>query len=253
MRANLEALESSTGHRFTDREILHRALTHSSHANERNSLAANGAQRDNEQLEFLGDAILGFVISESLVSRFPAYPEGRLTKIKAQLVSAAHLFEIAQKLELGTYLQLGRGEEMTGGRGKRTLLADALEALIAAVYLDGGLDAARSFISQVVIGHTNGELAQMAESPSNPIVDFKTALQELVLARKLPEPKYVLVRQSGPEHAKVFTVEVRVGQEFVSQAEGSSKKSAAQKAAREIYEKLMAAAPGAAPPTEPRL
>jgi ribonuclease III len=240
MGTDLEALESSTGYRFTDREILHRALTHSSHVHEKSLPADQEPRRDNEQLEFLGDAVLGFLISESLVSRFPAHQEGRLSKIKAHLVSATHLFEVAQKLDLGKYLVLGRGEEMSGGRHKRTLLVDALEALIAAVYRDGGLEAARRFILHFVIGHANGDLDQIAQSLSNPVVDFKSALQELAQARKLPQPRYVIVKESGPEHSKVFTVEVRVGRDLVSQAEGLTKKNAAQKAAKEVYQKLTA-------------
>lgn len=241
MRADLDALEASTRHRFTNREILHRALTHSSHAHEQSLLDGSEELQDNEQLEFLGDAVLGFLISESLVNRFPTHPEGRLSKIKAHLVSATHLFEVAQKLDLGKYLVLGRGEEMSGGRTKRTLLVDALEALIAAMYLDGGLQAARNFIREFVIGHVNGDLDQMGRSISDPVVDFKSALQELAQARKLPQPRYVIVKESGPEHSKVFTVEVRVGRDLVSQAEGFTKKNAAQKAAKDVYEKLMAA------------
>lgn len=244
MHADLEALENSTGHRFQDREILSRALTHSSHAHEKTLLGETGDRRDNEQLEFLGDAILGFLISESLVTRFPEQREGRLSKIKAYLVSATHLFQVAQELELGKYLVLGRGEEKSGGRTKRTLLADALEALIAAIYMDGGLEAARSFICRFVIGQANGELEQMAQSAADSVVDFRSALQELAQARKLPHPRYTIVKESGPEHSKVFTVEARVGREVVSQAEGSRKKTAAQKAAKEVYDKLVAPDPG---------
>ncbi len=241
MRADLEALEGVTGHRFHDRTVLHRALTHSSHVHERTP--GHEAAKDNEQLEFLGDAVLGLVISEMLVSRFPGYPEGRLSKLKAQLVSATHLFAVAQKLELGKYLELGRGEEMTGGRRKRTLLADALEALIAAIYLDGGLEVARSFILRSMIGQTNGELKEFEEGLADSLVDFKGALQELAQARKLPPPRYVIVKESGPEHSKLFTVEVRLGKQFTCRAEGSTKKTAAQRAAREIYQQLSLPAP----------
>jgi ribonuclease III len=236
MREDPEALENNTAYRFKDREILRRALTHSSHVHERASPEDGDPLRDNEQLEFLGDAILGFLISEALVAKNPGQREGRLSKAKAHLVSANHLFEVAQKLELGKYLELGRGEEMSGGRTKRTLLSDALEALIAAFYLDGGIDAARAFVSQFVIG--NGDLQLTEERQPDQIVDFKSALQELTQARKLPQPRYVIVKESGPEHSKVFTVEVRVGRDWVCQAEGLTKKGAAQQAAKEIYEKL---------------
>jgi ribonuclease-3 len=239
MREEPETLEISTAYRFRDREILRRALTHSSHVHEKSPLeTSDGRRDDNEQLEFLGDAVLGFLISEVLVSRNPEQREGRLSKAKAHLVSATHLFEVAQKLELGKYLELGRGEEMSGGRTKRTLLVDALEALIAAVYLDGGMEAARTFVNQFVIGEGNGTLDHLEENLPQRIVDFKSALQELAQARKLPQPRYVIVKETGPEHLKTFTVEVRVGKDFVGQADGLTKKSAAQQAAREIYEKL---------------
>src|SRR5580704_8440067 len=139
MRADLDALEAAAGHRFADREILRRALTHSSHVHEQVLVDGEAASRDNEQLEFLGDSVLGFLISEDLMKRHPEAAEGRLSKLKAHLVSAAWLHEAARRLRLGEYLELGRGEEMSGGRAKKTLLVDALEALIAAIYLDGGI------------------------------------------------------------------------------------------------------------------
>jgi len=223
------ALESVIHHQFTDGQILNRALTHSSHRHEKGGQAL----RDNEQLEFLGDSILGFLVSETLVARFPDYPEGRLSKLKAHLVSAAHLYEVAQRLELGQYLQLGRGEEMSGGRSKRTLLVNSLEALIAAIYLDGGMTKAREFVARCITGE--GTLEEPAQDG---VMDFKSALQELAQARRLPQPRYFIVKERGPEHSKTFTVEVRLGRELTSQAEGQTKKTAAQKAARDIYEKL---------------
>jgi ribonuclease-3 len=238
MRADLDALENCTAYRFRNREILHRALTHSSHVHEKSLVEKSDTLRDNEQLEFLGDAVLGFLISECLVARNPGHREGRLSKVKAHLVSATHLFEVAQKLDLGKYLQLGRGEEMSGGRTKRTLLVDALEALIAAVYLDGGMEAARAFVTQFVLTQANGDAEPGNEDLPDEVVDFKSALQELAQARKLPQPRYAIVKERGPEHSKTFTVEVRVGKDLASQAEGLTKKSAAQQAAREIYEKL---------------
>ena len=150
MPADLGVLEAAIGHVFRDRELFQRALTHKSRIHERpEEIPSSG---DNEQLEFLGDAILGFVVSECLVRRFASAPEGRLSKLKAHLVSAARLYEVAQTLALGDFLFLGRGEEMSGGRAKKALLADAMEALIAAMYLDGGLDAARTFIETHVVG-----------------------------------------------------------------------------------------------------
>jgi len=234
MRADVASLEARLGRCFADREILRRALTHSSHAHEQAGGAPDVAH-DNEQLEFLGDSVLGFLVSELLFGRFPSCSEGRLSTLKAQLVSAAHLHKVAQALELGEYLQLGRSEEKTGGRAKKTLLVNAVEALIAALYLDGGMEAARAFVeSQVMKG------ADLADAdPANPAVgDYKGALQELARARKLPPPRYSVVRECGPEHSKTFTIEVRIGKEWSSQGEGFSKKSAAQKAARDVYERL---------------
>lgn len=238
----LENLEAALCHHFQNRELLIRALTHSSRVNENLSAEhpGEGADTDNEQMEFLGDSVLGFLISESLVKRFPSYPEGRLSKLKAHLVSAAHLYEVARELELGQYLILGRGEEMSGGRAKRTLLVDCLEALIAAMYLDGGIEVARELVNRWVIGdRARTSVALEEEILGAPIVDFKSALQELAQIRKLPPPRYVIVNERGPEHSKTFTIEARIGREWTSQAEGYSKKSAAQKAAREVFAKLI--------------
>ena len=251
MHVDLASLESGIGHPFRDREMLRRALTHSSHVHERMLAEHGAALRDNEQLEFLGDAVLGFLISESLVGRFPDYPEGRLSKIKAHLVSATHLYDVAQKLDLGRYLILGRGEEMSGGRTKRTLLVDALEALMAALYLDRGLEAARDFVRRHVVGEAEDDLARLEEYLPGGVVDFKSALQELAQARKLPQPRYSIVKERGPEHSKTFTIEVRIGRDWAGQAEGLTKKSAAQKAAREVYQKLLNSGPPAEVASEP--
>lgn len=188
-------------------------------------------------MEFLGDSVLGFLVSEWLVKHFPDYPEGRLSKIKAHLVSATHLSEASRKLNIGRYLQMSRGEEMSGGREKRTLLGDAIEALIAALYLDGGMAAARAFVERFLLPEeSNAE--KLEEQVSTGAVDFRSALQELAQARRLPSPRYTIVSERGPEHSKLFTVEVRVGREWSVQAEGVTKKSAAQQAARGAYEKL---------------
>src|SRR5262245_3624752 len=247
MSADLEQLELHLGHHFQNREMLLRALTHSSRVHEQSPEQPDSVSRpgaDNEQMEFLGDAVLGFLIAESMVHRFPSYPEGRLSKLKAHLVSAAHLHEVAQKLELGPYLILGRGEEMSGGRGKRTLLVDCLEALIAALYLDGGMEVTRQFVNRWIIGDGSRDTQVLEEEIMGaPIVDFKSALQELAQARKLPPPRYVIVKERGPEHSKTFTIEVRLGREWVGQAEGFSKKSAAQNAAREVLSRLMEQTP----------
>jgi ribonuclease-3 len=241
MHPDHSSLETAIGYEFRNRELLERALTHSSHVHERPA-SSTMPLADNEQLEFLGDAILGFLISETLIERLPKFSEGRLSKLKAHMVSAAHLYGVAERLQLGQYLQLGRGEEMSGGRSKRTLLVDALEALIAALYLDAGMDRTRQFIKHHVAGDPAVVALFSSDQPPSTLTDFKSALQELARARHLPLPRYVIVKEVGPEHSKTFTIEVRVGKDWVAQAEGYSKKNAAQKAARLAFEQLLAEA-----------
>jgi ribonuclease-3 len=228
----VENLEKALGHAFRDRELLERALTHKSRVREKPDALDPCA--DNEQLEFLGDAILGFVVSDFLVRRHASFPEGRLSKLKAHLVSAAHLYEVAQGLDLGEYLLLGRREEMSGGREKKALLSDAVEALIAALFLDAGLAAASGFIETHVIGPPDAS----GEERETAATDFKSALQEMAQSLKLPPPRYAITAEEGPEHLKTFTVEVRVGKDWVSQAQGMSKKSAGQKAAQQVLAQL---------------
>jgi ribonuclease-3 len=233
MEQVLPALEERIGYRFQNRELLHRAMTHKSRAFETNS---NQPERlaDNEQLEFLGDAILGFLISELLVSRHPSFPEGKLSKLKAYLVSANHLHEVAARMGLGHFLFLGRGEELSGGREKRALLANAIEAVIAAMFLDGGIDPVRAF----VLDHVVGEFTVERGEDGALVVDYKSALQEMSQSMDLPMPRYVIVKESGPEHKKMFTVEARVGPDYAERAEGTSKKSAGQRAAQLVLERL---------------
>jgi ribonuclease-3 len=238
MESDSGLIEAALGHTFGDRRLLRRALTHKSRAFEQ-SAAGDEAPSDNEQLEFLGDAVLGFLVSEALVAAYPGFPEGRLSKLKAHLVSASHLHQVALRLDLGPHLLLGHGEELTGGRRKRNLLSDALEALIAAVYLDGGLEAARAVVARHVLGGSAG-VEEASEAPDH---DYKSALQELAQARKLPQPRYLTVGDHGPEHAKTFTVEVRLGRHWVEQADGLSKKSAGQQAAQRLIARLQAAPP----------
>jgi ribonuclease III len=238
MRADLASLELRLRYRFSTRDLLRRALTHSSLANE--ARAVPGAPlEDNEQLEFLGDSILGFLVSEALVQRFPAYREGELSRLKAYLVSAAHLYGVARRLELGDHLDLGRSEEMSGGRAKKTLLVDALEAVIAAVYLDGGPEAARSFVTGHILDAPITADVEAGTDVQPALTNFKSALQELAQARHLPQPRYTILRERGPEHAKVFTVEVGIGKDCAGQADGRTKKIAAQRAARLAYERLL--------------
>ncbi len=215
-------LEEILGYAFQHPELLAQALTHSSLAHESGDAAPH-----NEQFEFLGDAVLGFVVSARLLERFPGSDEGQLSKMKAHLVSAAHLFSVAEHLDLGRFLLLGRGEEKSGGRNKRALLVDAVEALIAALYLDGGIPAAGQFVLRWVIGE--GLQHGIAAFPSE---DYKSALQEYVQARQFPQPRYRVVEERGPEHRKVFVVEVRMGGDRAASAEGPTKKRAEQAAAQ---------------------
>jgi ribonuclease-3 len=246
MRAEVALLEASLGYRFDKPELLHRALTHSSAAHEAHMGTGVGDQ-DNERLEFLGDSILGFLASEALVARYPECREGELSRMKAHLVSATHLYGVAASLDLGRYLALGRSEEMSGGRGKKTLLVDALEALIAAIYLDGGIEPVRAFVAcRVLDAPPSGDPAIDLEVQAS-ITNFKSALQELAQSRKLPQPRYAIVHERGPEHSKTFTVEVRVGKEWTGQAEGASKKVAAQRAAQKVYLRLRDDPAAAAP------
>jgi len=238
MSAELETLETRIDHRFSDPELLRRALTHSSLANEIRA-ASGHTPGDNEQFEFLGDSILGFLVSEALVQRFPAQSEGELSRQKAHLVSAAHLHGVARRLDLGAFLDLGRSEEMSGGRAKKTLLVDCLEALIAAIYLDGGLAPASAFVESQIMDAPLSSDEDAGTDIQPAIHNFKSALQELAQARKLPQPRYAVVREHGPDHSKIFTVEVRVGPEWTAQADGRTKKLAAQRAARGVYERLL--------------
>lgn len=237
MSAEPGSLELKLNHPFGRPELLRRALTHSSLANETRTASGEPIE-DNEQLEFLGDSVLGFLVAEALVERCPAASEGDLSRQKAHLVSAAHLHGVARRLDLGAFLELGRSEEMSGGRSKKTLLVDALEAIIAAIYLDGGLEATREFVTNLVLDapFCGDEEAGTDIQPA--ITNFKSALQELAQSRKLPQPRYMVVSERGPEHSKMFTVEVRVGKDWTGQAEGRTKKIAAQRAARGVYERL---------------
>ncbi len=248
---DISALETALNHQFRRRELLEQALTHSSHAREMASRStSNGGATilDNEQLEFLGDAVLGFVTSQELFRRFPHYNEGQLSKARAYLVSETHLIRTARQLQLGRYLRLGRGEEKSGGRSKTTLLVDALEAVLAALYLDAGLDAARELILGQILGAELERLTNRAESL--PLTDYKSALQEAAHTTGWSQPKYVLVKQRGPEHQKTFTIEAQLSsadpkgkQQYAVRAEGSNKKQAEQSAARKALEHIRAVAP----------
>jgi ribonuclease-3 len=241
--SDIRALEDSLGYHFQRQELIEQALTHSSQAREVEAPGATeppARRGDNEILEFLGDAVLGLVTTEALFHRFPGLQEGHLSKLRAHLVGQRHLLRVAEQIQIGHYLRLGRGEEKSGGRNKATLLVDALEAILAALYLDGGWQAARDFILRSIV---EPELADMnLETSTIPVMDFKSALQEKLQAEGMRQPVYALVKEEGPEHRKTFTVEVRLPEpevsDFVARAQGPTKKRAEQEAARQTLEYL---------------
>jgi ribonuclease-3 len=219
----LSELEQKIGYSFRSRALLDRALTHRSFANER---AAEHCQH-NEAMEFLGDSVLGFVVSAWLLERFPDLSEGKLSKMKAFLVSESSLAELAEVIDLGRYILLNRGEEKTGGRRKRALLADAYEALIGVLYVDGGTSVAERFLRREL----RPKLATI--DPMSMIgADYKSALQERLQGAGGPTPEYALVEATGPDHRRTFRVELRVGGRPLSTGEGHTIKEAQQEAAR---------------------
>ena len=230
LRDEFEALQQTIGYRFRDRGLLEHAMTHTSRANE----DVSGGVRDNESLEFLGDAVLGFLIADLLFNEFPEHDEGQKSKIKAAMVSTATLGRLAERLSLGDHLLLGRGEEKTGGRQKQAVLADSYEALIAAIYLDGGIEHARAFVVREFAALVDEARVGTAGQ------DYKSALQELVQSRNEPLPEYRLIGTVGPDHRKLFQVEVVVNGGAVADATGTSKKEAEQEAARLALERLQA-------------
>ncbi len=237
--ATAATLETRLGYAFRDRELLEQALTHRSRAHE----DAGEVVADNESLEFLGDAVLGLVIADRLYREFPDYDEGLKSKAKSVLVSAPSLAKLGEALGLGEHLLLGRGEEKSGGRRKPSLLADAFEAVVAAIYLDGGLAAADDFIER----HFRRALAELraGQQVTGLVSDHKSAFQEWLQARGRPLPDYDVAATHGPDHQKVFVVDVRVGDEAVARAEGRSKKEAEQLAAAEALQRLAQGAHGA--------
>ena len=222
----IKDLEAAIGYRFSNITLLQNALTHSSYANER----WHDSLKSNERLEFLGDSILGMVVAEHLYKTFPDRPEGELTRMRADMVCETSLAVIAEKLDLGKHLLLGHGEEQGGGRTRASTLADAVESVIAACFLDGGMSAAERFIRQFVLnGADTGKLRN---------ADYKTALQELIQQKKNQTLTYTLVGESGPDHDKQFFVEVALNGQKIGEGSGSSKKRAEQSAAQMAYENL---------------
>ena len=222
----MKALEERLGYTFRDRELLYHALTHSSYANEHRG----SGQTSNERLEFLGDSVLGMVVADYLYHAHPDTPEGELTRTRAALVREGSLHEAALTLGLGDYLRLGRGEDAGGGRSRPSLLADAMEAVLAAIYLDGGIEPTRMLIKKLILDRESEKTVKRG--------DYKTALQELVQRTPGSVITYRLVSESGPDHCRVFEMEVSVGGKPVGCGQGHTKKEAEQQAARMAIEKL---------------
>ena len=222
----INELEAAIGYRFKNITLLQNALAHSSYANERwhNSL------KSNERLEFLGDSVLGMVTAEYLYRNFPDRPEGDLTRMRADMVCERSLAQVAERIDLGRHLLLGNGEETGGGRQRDSILADAVESVIAACFLDGGMEPARNFINTFVL--TNVPVKKLQN------VDYKTALQELVQQKKNQVLSYALIGESGPDHDKHFEVQVSLNGAVVGIGQGKSKKRAEQDAARAAIENL---------------
>ncbi len=229
-------LEELLGYHFKDPSLLTTALTHRSFVNEHE---LEGIQH-NESMEFLGDSVLGFLVSSRIYQRYPKLNEGTLSKFKAYLVSAVNLFHMAEKIELGSFIRLSRGEEKTGGRAKRAILVDTYEAIIGALYLDGGIEAALRFVDSQIV-----ELLDSPDFECAIFGDFKSTLQETLHDRGEPEPLYKVVDEIGPDHRKVFVVQVMVRGAVIAEGSGRTKKEAQQEAARLALEFLRL--PGSAP------
>ncbi len=225
--ADLATLRQNLGVPFSSTSLLEQALVHSSYVNENPGFA----RTSNERLEFLGDAVLGLIVSEKLYQNFPRADEGRMTKLRATLVRQETLTQMAMSLNLGEYLYLGKGEEASGGRDKPANLAAALEAVIAAVFLDQGLSATRNFILRLLD-------TEMKKTSRDTRTDYKSELQELIQAREHQLPTYHIMEATGPDHNKRFTIEVRLGETVLGRGSGKNKKEAEMAAARSALEKF---------------
>lgn len=222
----MKELETKLGYRFKNRQLLKNALTHSSYANENKG----EGMPSNERLEFLGDSVLGFAAAKHLYAMQPALPEGRMTRLRAELVCEQSLYGVARDLELGRYLRMGHGEEKNGGRERPSILADAVEAVIAAIYLDGGMEPAERFIESMVLSPESVEAHHAS--------DYKTELQELVQQKPDQLLRYIAAGESGPDHRKLFLSDVSLNGEIIGSGSGKTKKEAEQAAAREALKKL---------------
>ena len=224
----LTDLQEKIGVKFTEQSLLQRAVTHKSYANENHRQQL----KDNERLEFLGDSVLDLIISRYLFVNYPQHPEGNLAKTRSVVVSAPILAQKAKELELGNFIRLGKGEEMTGGRTRDSILADCFEAVVGSIYLDQGLEAAREFVLELLVENIKNV------ERGDYVRDYKTVLQELVQQNTNFRPEYEVVDEQGPDHNKIFTVEVELNDEIVGVGQGNSKKEAEQEAAKEAIAKL---------------
>ena len=220
----MKKLEDNLNYKFNNIELLKNALTHSSFANE-----SHGQKPSNERLEFLGDSVLSIIVSDYLYKNYPDMPEGQLTKLRASLVCEKSLYAFSQKLCLGDFLILGKGEEQTGGRTRVSILADAFEAVLAAMYLDGGIEVARKHVMRFV-------LEELKSADDDVFKDYKTSLQEIIQRNPEERLTYILIAESGPDHDKCFTVEVKLNSNVIGTGSGKSKKQAEQMAAKQALE-----------------
>jgi ribonuclease III len=235
----LNDLEATLGHQFSNQDLLQQALTHRSYVAEHGAHVTDVLAGDNERLEYLGDAVVGLVTADSLFRLYPELLAGALTRLRGALVSRRHLAEVARTMDLGRHLRLGRGEDRSGGRAKTALLANAMEAVIGALFLDAGLDAARRLIDMRVIAPSVAALRKQLTADGG-VGDFKSALQELLQARKQGQPEYRTTAETGPDHRKRFFVEARAGGETLAEGSGPTRKIAEQDAARRAMERLRA-------------
>lgn len=220
----MDELQRKIGYKFNNVELLNEALTHSSYANEHHKKL-----KCNERLEFLGDAVLSIVVSDYIFSNCPKLPEGELTKLRASLVCEKSLFKFAKTIDLGKYLLLSHGERRNGGAQRASILSDAFEAVIAAIYLDGGLEPAKSHILSFIV-------PEIEQKKASAFKDYKTSLQEIIQKNPGEKLEYILVSSSGPDHDKHFKVEVHLNSNVIGRGGGKSKKEAEQQAAREALE-----------------
>lgn len=241
--ARLKELEDCLGYRFQDMNLLRRALTHRSFSNENASLCLP----HNESLEFLGDSVMGFVISDRLFRLFPGSSEGELSRFRSYLVSGDHLVHLAKELNLGNFLLLSRGETKTKGSEKKNILTDAFEAVVAAIFLDGGIEPVRTFIDRIF----SEALTRLAQ-PEVSLEDYKTVLQERLAEGGHLPPRYVTVAEEGPDHDKTFHVQVESGDSVLGLGEGRTKKQAQQMAARAALEAIKDYVPPPPPPLPPQ-